>query len=205
MTLPRLVYLSGTQDFPSIEAFFRHVETLCRAGLPWFQFREKSLPDEPGLELADRLRVLTRETGTLLTINDRTDMALLSGADGVHLGQDDIPSVRTLRTIFPSSTLHLGISTHNLYEVRRALLLQPDYLGVGPIFSTSTKDVGVPPRGSRALTETRTATTLPLIAIGGIRPEHAPELFRAGATSLAVSSILTHSDDPAALLRAFLF
>lgn len=207
MTLPILVYLAGTQDFPSVEAFYRHVETLCHSGLPWFQFREKSLPDDQRLELADRLRILTQETGTLLTINDRTDQALLSNADGVHLGQDDLPSVRTFNTLFSAHAapaLHLGISTHNLYEVRRALLLHPDYLGVGPIFSSSTKDTGVLPRGIQSLIETRAATSLPLVAIGGISPEHTRELFQAGASSLAVSGALTHADDPVATLRAFL-
>ncbi|MHB1285651.1 MAG: thiamine phosphate synthase [Leptospirales bacterium] len=204
MTLPRLVYLSGTQDFSSVEAFFRHVELLCQAGLPWFQYREKSLGDQERLEMADRLRTLTRKTETLLTINDRIDQALLSGADGVHLGQDDLPSVRVFKTVFPSSILHLGISTHNLYEVRRALLLGPNYLGVGPIFSTSTKDVGIPPRGEKGLTETKSLTTLPLVAIGGIRPEHVSGLIQAGAASLAVSGALTQAADPVSLLRKFL-
>ncbi|MHB1605559.1 MAG: thiamine phosphate synthase [Leptospirales bacterium] len=207
MNLPRLVYLAGTQDFPSVETFYRHLEILCRTGLPWFQFREKSLPDDQWLELADRIRTLTRETGTLLTINDRIDLAILSNADGVHLGQDDLPSIRSFNKIFPSpgiSPLHLGISTHNLYEVRRALLLKPDYLGVGPIFSSLTKVVGLPPRGPQALKETRSATSLPLVAIGGISPEHSRDLYQEGASSLAVSGALTSSNDPVATLRSFL-
>ncbi|MCL4461066.1 MAG: thiamine phosphate synthase [Nitrospirae bacterium] len=203
LPFPTLMYLAGTQDFPSSELFFAHVERVCRAGLKWFQYREKALTDSLFLEMADRLRELTRQHGTLLTINDRPDIALLSEADGVHLGQDDLPSVREFRKLFPSDTLHLGISTHNLYEVRRALLLKPDYLGVGPIFPSSTKDTGITPRGIEAIRETGHLTSLPLVAIGGITPDRAGELYQAGSHALAVSGAITASGDPLAVLEAF--
>lgn len=202
-SFPSLLYLAGTQDFPSPELFFAHVEKVCAGGLKWFQYREKNLSDPLLFEMAKRLREVTRRHGTLLTINDRTDIALLIGADGVHLGQDDLPSVREFRKLFPSEVLHLGISTHNPYEVRRALLLRPDYLGVGPIFSTSTKNTGVEPRGVTALEETQTLTSLPLVAIGGITPEHAGDLYRAGSHALAISGALTASLDPLLVLEEF--
>ncbi len=200
MTFPRIVYLSGTQDFPAPQSFFVFVERLCRAGLPWFQYREKNLSDRFRLEMADRLRSLMRETGTLFTVNDRPDIALLAGADGVHLGQNDLPSVRLFRK--PPS--HLGISTHNEYEIRRALLFSPDYLGVGPIFATSTKDTGIEPRGVGAVRESRKLTSLPIVAIGGIRPGDKTSLFGEGAATLAVSGALTHAGDPVAVLQSFL-
>ena len=202
-SFPSLLYLAGTQDFPSPEHFFVHVENVCSGGLRWFQYREKKLSDSLSFRMAERLREMTRRHGTLLTINDRTDIALLVGADGVHLGQDDLPSVREFRKLFPSEALHLGISTHNPYEVRRALLLKPDYLGVGPIFSTSTKITEVAPRGVEAIRETRELTSLPLVAIGGITPEHAGFLYHAGSHALAVSGALTVSPDPLAVLEQF--
>jgi thiamine-phosphate pyrophosphorylase len=200
MTFPRIVYLAGSQDFPSPQTFFDFVDRLCRSGLPWFQYREKALPDRARLDMADRLRALTLTTGTVFTVNDRPDIALLSGADGVHLGQDDLPSVRLFRK--PPS--HLGISTHNAYEIRRALLFRPDYLGVGPIFATATKETGLAPRGVEALRESRSLTSLPLVAIGGIRPEDKSVLFDFGATTLAVSGALSLAADPVAVLRTFL-
>jgi thiamine-phosphate pyrophosphorylase len=200
MTFPRIVYLAGTQDFPSPQSFFAFVERLCRAGLPWLQYREKTLPDRPRLEMADLLRRLTRETGTLFTVNDRPDLALFSGADGVHLGQNDLPSVRLFRK--PPS--HLGISTHNEYEIRRALLFNPDYLGIGPIFATATKETGIEPRGLGAIRESRKLTSLPLVAIGGIRPEDKSSLLGEGASTLAVSGALTRAADPVAVLQSFL-
>lgn len=200
MTFPRIVYLAGTQDFPSPQSFFAFAERLCRAGLPWLQYREKTLPDRPRLEMADLLRRLTHETGTLFTVNDRPDLALLSGADGVHLGQSDLPSVRLFRK--PPS--HLGISTHNEYEIRRALLFNPDYLGIGPIFATSTKETGIEPRGLGAIRESRKLTSLPLVAIGGIRPEDKFSLLGEGANTLAVSGALTRAADPVAVLHSFL-
>jgi thiamine-phosphate pyrophosphorylase len=202
-SFPSLLYLAGTQDFPSPDHLFSHVEKACQGGLKWFQYREKVLPDRLLYETARRLREITREYGTLLTINDRTDIALLVGADGVHLGQDDLPSVREFRKLFPSEVLHLGISTHSPYEVRRALLLKPDYLGVGPIFQTSTKDTGVEPRGVAAVEETRKLTSLPLVAIGGITAEHAGVLYRAGSHAVALSGAITSSPDPLPVLEMF--
>lgn len=201
---PPLVYLAGTQDFPSSEAFFAHVERLCKGGLPWFQYREKNLPDRLRFEMAERLRQLTEKTGTLFTINDRIDIALLTAADGVHLGQDDLPSVRGFVKLFPSEMLHLGISTHNPYEIRRALLLEPDYLGVGPIFSSQTKGTDAHPRGPDGIRESRELTSLPLVGIGGITSGQAKELYQAGCHSLAVSHALTHAQDPLSVLKAFL-
>lgn len=154
--------------------------------------------------MAERLRRLTGKTGTLLTINDRIDIALLVGADGVHLGQEDLPSVRGFTKLFPSGQLHLGISTHNPYEIRRALLLDPDYLGVGPIFSSATKETGVSPRGTEGIRQSREMTSLPLVAIGGITPGQAKELYQSGCQSLAVSHALTHGQDPFSVLKAFL-
>lgn len=200
---PRLLYLSGTQDFPGEEAFERCLRELLAAGLPWFQLRDKALDDRSLFNLALKIRAWTREAGCLFTVNDRTDIALLSDADGVHLGQTDLSALETA-FLRPRPNFHLGISTHSKAEVMRALTVGPDYLGVGPIFPTRTKETGVSPRGPGALPETRALSPLPLVAIGGITPDNARELLLAGADTLAISGVLTRSEDPGALLATFL-
>ena len=203
---PRLLYLAGTQDFDSVDSFERHLRTLLEAGLPWFQLRDKRLDDRALSLLADRVRLWTRECGTLFTLNDRPDIALLCEADGVHLGQEDLSALEGALSSEERQKrpMHLGISTHNKNEVLRALTHHPDYLGVGPVFASMTKETGVAPRGVAALSETRALTTLPLVAIGGITLENGAALLAAGAASLAVSSLLTRADSPVEGLKALL-
>ncbi|MGC8500538.1 MAG: thiamine phosphate synthase [Leptospirillia bacterium] len=205
-SFPRLLYLSGTQDFPSPAAFEHRLRTLLDSGLPWFQLRDKTLDDRELCLLADKIRLWTRECGALFTVNDRPDIALLCGADGVHLGQEDLsaleaedPGRRENRKGW-----HLGISTHNKNEVLRALTHKPDYLGVGPIFASSTKETGISPRGAGALEETRALTGLPLVAIGGISPDDVRELLLAGASTVAVGGALSHADRPEDVMETFL-
>ncbi len=200
---PKLLYLSGTQDFPGADAFERRLRDLLAAGLPWFQLRDKALDDRALFDLAVKIREWTQRAGCLFTVNDRTDIALLSGADGVHLGQTDLSALEP-SFVRPRPDFHLGISTHNGAEVMRALTVGPDYLGVGPIFPTRTKETGVPPRGPGALHETRALSPLPLVAIGGVTPDNGRELLEAGADTLAISGVLTRSEDPVALLATFL-
>jgi thiamine-phosphate pyrophosphorylase len=202
-TFPRLLFLSGTQDFSDLATFESVLRTLLDAGLPWFQFRDKILPDRDLFLLADRIRQWTRDSGCLLTINDRPDIALLCGADGVHLGIEDLSALET-EFKKPNDTFHLGISTHSASEVRRTLLVRPDYLGVGPVHATLTKVSGISPRGPLAIAETRALTGLPLVAIGGMTPENAPELLMAGADIVAVSSAISRADSPVAALNLFL-
>lgn len=140
----------------------------------------------------------------MLTINDRPDLASLVGADGIHLGQDDIPSITSDLPPRGHQSFHIGISTHSLYEVKRAIILSPDYLGVGPINHTSTKTVEHAPRGIQGIIETRKVSDLPLVAIGGISPSLAGEVFRAGAQTIAVSGALTKSSSPARTMQEFL-
>ena len=203
---PRILYLAGTQDFDSVDSFERHLRGLLDAGLPWFQLRDKRLDDHALSLLADRVRLWTRERGTLFTLNDRSDIALLCEADGVHLGQEDLSALHEGGD--PSEKkykrMHQGISTHNKNEVLRALTHHPDYLGVGPIFASTTKETDVAPRGVGGISETRELTTLPLVAIGGIALGNAGETLSAGARTLAVSSLLTRGENVAMTLRTLL-
>jgi len=140
------------------------------------QLRAKELRSGATLELLRELRRLTSGADVALFANDRPDLALLAGADGVHLGQDDLP-LEQVRRAFPG--LQIGLSTHNLAELERALALRPDYVAFGPVFATSTK-VGAEPVVGAGLT--RNAARLarsrgvPLVAIGGIDVDNVSEL-----------------------------
>ena len=204
MSFPKLLYIAGSQDFPDKASFFSCLERLLSEGLSWFQFRDKSLAENELFAWALEIRELTSRYNALLTINDRPDVAWLVGSDGVHLGQDDIPSITSELLPRDYQSLHIGISTHNLYEVKRSIILSPDYLGVGPINHTKTKAVEHAPRGIQGIIETRKITPLPLVAIGGITPALAGEIFRAGAQTVAVSGAITKSPNPVNTMKDFL-
>lgn len=200
-------------------------ESLCRR--PWIdvaraaieggadclQLREKELADAELLRRAKALVSLSRSTrvgerggsvGThaAVVINDRADIALLAGADGVHLGQDDAPviDVRALA----GDRLLIGVSTHDLAEARRALHDGADYVGVGAMFPTATKprDTSGPEYLAAFLELTSQTRPLPHLAIGGITPANLPQLVAAGCRGIAVSSVVCGADDPAAVCRS---
>lgn len=206
LPFPRILYLAGTQDFDSVDSFEHHLRILLDAGLPWFQLRDKRLDDRALFFLAERVRSWTKNSGALLTINDRPDLAVLCGADGVHLGQEDLSALdaESSENFRAKWTGHLGISTHNAHEVLRALTHHPDYLGVGPVFDSPTKVTGVVPRGVEAFPETQALTSLPLVAIGGITRENAANVLASGAGTLAVSSLLTARNSPEKILKNLL-
>lgn len=204
MNFPKLLYIAGSQDFTDKPSFFACLEHLLSEGLSWFQFRDKALSESELFSWASEIRDLTSRYSALLTINDRPDIAALTGADGSHLGQDDISSIISDLPHRPKQSFHIGISTHNLYEVKRAIILAPDYLGVGPINPTETKTLEHAPRGIEGIIETRKVTNLPLVAIGGITPSQAGEIFKAGAQTVAVSGAITKSSDPARTMKDFL-
>lgn len=179
-------------------------ETTLRAaiagGAGIIQLREKELPDAELLARARQAREITASAGALLIVNDRPDIARVCGADGVHVGQDDL-SVAEVRRVAGGNLL-VGKSTHTLEQFEAASREEPDYLAVGPMFATSTK-----PQehiaGVETLRAVRSRTALPLVAIGGIRPEHADELFAAGADALAVCSAVIAQPDVEAAAGAF--
>ena len=179
------------------------VNDWIHAGIRLIQLRAKNLPGGEFLELAkDLVRIAHAEgagdrggTETLLLINDRADIALMSGADGVHVGQGDL-SPAELRASAPLRGLRVvGLSTHNLDQLRTALDGPADYFAIGPVFETSSKAnpdpvVGLEGvRAARALLDAH-GDRRPLVAIGGITPATAPDVFRAGAASVAMISAL---------------
>ncbi|MBI5761969.1 MAG: thiamine phosphate synthase [Planctomycetes bacterium] len=169
-------------------------------GADVIQLREKELPDTELLARAKSLREITARANALLIINDRPDIARLADADGVHLGQTDLP-VAAAREIVGANRL-IGVSTHSLAEARAAIAAQPDYLGVGPMFASPTKP-HVAVQGPKLLSEIAAITLLPLAAIGGINASNARDILAASPrAALAVSHAILSADDCECVVRA---
>jgi thiamine-phosphate pyrophosphorylase len=165
------------------------VERLVAGGATFIQLREKHAgPREFYADALEALRI-ARAKGARIIINDRADVALALKADGVHLGQDDLPPEAARTLLGQNATI--GYSTHNVEQAIAAASLPVDYLAIGPIFPTSTKENPDPVVGLEGLRRVRRAIgDLPLVAIGGITPETAPETLAAGADSVAVVGAL---------------
>jgi thiamine-phosphate pyrophosphorylase len=146
------------------------------------------------------LRTLTRAMDTPFIINDRVDVAMAVDAEGVHLGQDDLPISIARRILGPQKII--GASTHSLEQVRGATREKPDYVSVGPIFSTTTKEAG-PPVGVDLIRKAKEKNTVPIVAIGGIRLENVTEVLHAGADVVAVVSAVVGADDIEGTLQSF--
>ncbi|MEX0704453.1 MAG: thiamine phosphate synthase [Planctomycetales bacterium] len=171
------------------------------AGVRMIQVREKSLADDELLEHARRVREWIREAGALLIVNDRPDVAALADADGVHLGQDDLP-VREARRIVGPRRL-IGVSTHDIEQARQAVLDGADYLGVGPTFPSGTKEFAAF-AGIDFVRAAAAEISLPWFAIGGIGPENLGDVLATGATRVAVSAAICAAEDPAGVARRML-
>jgi thiamine-phosphate pyrophosphorylase len=176
-------------------------ESAIRGGAGCIQLREKNLPDAELLRRALRLRELTAAHSVLLIVNDRPDIARLGGADGVHLGQEDL-SVAEARRI-AGGRLLIGLSTHTREQLDAAVVQVPDYIAVGPMYPSATKPQ---PHvaGQGLLAEAVLRTSIPIVAIGGIAAERASELAAAGARCLCVSSAVISADNPEAAAREIL-
>ena len=171
-----------------------------RGGARIMQLRFKGGPSGEFLLLTERLVALARPRGASVIVNDRADIAVMAGAAGVHVGQDDLP-VADVRTIVGPDAI-VGVSTHDPQQVDAAAAGTASYLAVGPIFGTPTKDTGYAARGLD-LVRHAAATGTPIVAIGGITLANAPSVFAAGATSIAVIGDLFIGEDPEARTRAF--
>jgi len=177
-------------------------EAYLAGGATLLQLRLKGAPARVLYETALALRGVTRTAGALLVVNDRPDVAAAVGADGVHLGQDDVPVAVARAVLGPGRWV--GVSTHDLDEAAAALRDGADYLGVGPIYDTTSKVGALPARGLALLAAVRRLTDRPLVAIGGITPETAAEVRAAGADAVAMIGALARADDPATAVRALL-
>jgi len=162
-------------------------------GATVIQLRDKDSSDSRLLEKSLKLRRLTRSVGVPLIINDRIDIALAVDADGVHLGQDDLP-VSTARQFLGPGKI-IGVSTHSLEQARRARRQGADYIGVGPVFDTKTKENGARPVGLELLRQVSREIDLPWVAIGGINKSNISEVVSAGAKSVAVVTAVVSAPD----------
>ena len=170
-------------------------------GADMIQLRDKTGSLRDLLPQARAIQSLCRSRGALFIVNDRVDLALAAGADGAHVGQEDIPAADARRLLGP--TRLLGVSTHNLAQAAEAKRAGADYIGFGPMFPTGTKETGYAPRGPQALREIRRTLSLPILAIGGISLENVSQVIEAGATALAVISAVVAARDITAAAAAF--
>jgi len=168
---------------------------LVGAGARLVQFRHKAAYTRDAYEQAKAIGQIVQHVGGRYVINDRADIALMLGADGVHVGQDDLPPT-ALRRI-AGDKLFIGFSTHNEQQLRAGDLEPADYLAIGPVFGTTSKENPDPVVGVEELQRLRTLTEKPLVAIGGISRERAAAVLAAGADSLAVLSDIVAEDLPA--------
>jgi thiamine-phosphate pyrophosphorylase len=165
---------------------------VLEAGVKFFQYRNKRGTRREIYETSSLLAPLAREAGALFIVNDHADIALAVDADGVHLGQDDLP-IQHARNLLGSGKL-IGISTHSPDQAKVAEAGGADYIGFGPLFPTSTKDAG-PVQGIKKLSAIKRIVSLPVIAIGGITLANVGEAIRGGADGVAViSSVLSAPD-----------
>ena len=178
------------------------VTLALRAGAPAVQLREKALPPRDTLPLAHRLRRDTEAAGALLFVNDRLDLALAVGADGLHLGPNDLP-VAAARRIAPPRFL-IGYSTDEPDAARAAIADGADYIGCGAVFSTSSKSDAGRAIGLECLATVAESVDSPVVAIGGITPARAGGVFSAGAAGCAVVSAVMAAPDPGRAVRNFL-
>ncbi|WP_447965194.1 thiamine phosphate synthase [Nitrospira sp. Ecomares 2.1] len=176
------------------------VQQAGEAGVKLVQYRNKTGSMKQAYEAGRVLRNVAAERDMTFIVNDRCDLALALEADGVHLGQADLPLLLARKVV--GQKMLIGVSTHNPEQVRLATEEGADYLGFGPIFSTRTKANHEPVVGIEGLAGIRDLTPLPIIAIGGIVPDSVPALQAAGANGVAVASaILNANDRPKALAR----
>ena len=157
------------------------------AGVKWVQYRDKESDRYTLFETATRLRELTRQAGACFVMNDYPDIAAAVGADGVHLGQEDMPLAEARRVLGKGKVI--GISTHSIEEALEAERAGADYIGFGPVFTTDTKDAGSP-KGTDLLVLVRQKVSIPVVAIGGITPDGLPIVMKAGAQAVAVASAI---------------
>ena len=179
---------------------------MCRillgTGVRLIQYRDKKASSRDLFEACRQLQVSVREAGGIFIVNDRVDIALAVGADGVHVGQWDLP-VELARRVLGKRIL-IGTSTHSSEQVREADETSADYIAFGPIFPTQSKESPDPIVGLAGLREARKLTRKPLVAIGGIDRENASAVIAAGADSVAVIRDLVQSPDVAQRAREFL-
>jgi thiamine-phosphate pyrophosphorylase len=178
------------------------VREFLSSGIRFFQIREKTMDDRRFLSLLLQIRQLCDQASAKFVVNDRVDLAIASGADGVHLGQTDLP-VKVARQLLGKKAI-VGISTHNREQFLKARGLDVDYVAIGPVYETKTKQSPHPPLGHRFIREVAAIKRHPLVAIGGINLENAASVWKAGAESVAAISDISAAPSPAQRISEYL-
>ncbi len=177
------------------------IDAMLAGGVRVLQLRVKDRPADEFLRLALAARERTSRRGCLFIVNDRVDIALAVRADGVHLGQDDLP-LEAVRPLV--GTRLIGISTHSREQAEAAEQGGADYIGFGPMFPTRTKETGYASQGPSMLESVRRRVRIPIVAIGGITAENVAQTWNSGADAAAMISYLTRSDDVTARVKEIL-
>ena len=199
--LPRGIYGITAEKFSNGRSNIEVVRQMIAGGIKIIQYREKR-PHKSFGEMLEECRVLrniTREAGVLFIINDYPDIAQLVDADGVHVGQDDFPVPEVRKLIGPDKLI--GLSTHGPDQAAAAIEAGADYIGVGPIYSTQTKDDVCAPVGLGYLDHVVQHSPLPFVAIGGIKEYNIGQVLTHGATTICLVTEIVGADDIAATAR----
>jgi len=198
MTLPSPLYVILDPDAARGRDLASLLDAVLAGGGRLVQLRDKRVPMSDVYPLAARLRARCREAGALFIVNDRADLALAVDADGLHVGQDDLPAAAA-RRILPRRMV-LGMSTHDPEQARRALADGADYVAVGSVFPTGTKEA-FQLVGPELVRKLRPEIPVPLVGIGGITADNAGQVVAAGADAVAVISAICAAPDPASATR----
>ena len=186
------LYLVIGHEFTSGRSVFDVLQAAAEGGVRTVQLREKNLSRKELTLLAEKFRKKCDELGVLMIMNDYVDIALACGADGVHLGQDDM-TLEAARRIAPD--LILGRSTHSVEQALEAQAQGADYVNLGPIFPTMTKSTQVKPLGLEIIRQAGPLLKIPFTVMGGVKEHNMPELYAAGARIMAMVTELTQADD----------
>jgi len=176
------------------------VARMIEAGIRVIQYREKEKSDREKYEECLKIRELTRVAGVTFIVNDRVDLAMLVGADGIHLGQDDLPPQAVREMV--GGEMFIGLSTHSPAQAEAAVRLGVDYIGVGPIFATNTKKDVCAPVSLEYLDYVVKNIRLPFVALGGIKEHNIAEVYRRGARCIALVTEIVGAPDIGAKVRA---
>lgn len=195
------LYLVTSQSLSRGRSTEQIVKAALAGGVRLVQLREKEMPLPKFIRLAEEIRAMTKKAKALLIINDRLDIALAVGADGVHLGQSDLP-VAYARKIAPD--LIIGASTHSLKEALAAQKAGASYINIGPLFPTRTKKWNKQFLGIQKMRQIASKIKIPFTVMGGIKAEHIPDLRRAGVQTIAVVTAITAAEDPRQAARQLL-
>jgi len=197
---PRFGFYSVLTD--PVRGYDYMTELLVDNGVPFVQLRMKDAPEEVIIDTALRMRKITEGSDTLLIINDNPRIAVEVGADGVHIGQNDI-SYEQARSIVGNDMI-IGVSTHNTQQATDACLKQPDYIGAGPVFPTPTKKIPDPAIGLDGMKEMLKVSTVPAVCIGGIDLGNLQQVLAAGAKNFCMVRQFTQSENPECVLKKVL-